>query len=495
MSTPPRVFRSPKRTADLVQIAGSSAEISVVPSRFNAHTVAADGSLILFNSYSAAFSIFPPHARDQVEFLLRRAGARVPASGVSRYLLERGFLVAKGTDELQRVRYLFGQLQYRSDLMELILLASEECNFRCVYCYETFPRGTMEEWVRSAVVRWVEAKVRTLSQIKLEWFGGEPLLGYEAIRDIAPHVQRIAKDNDVHYHSSMTTNGYLLTEETFASLVNWGINTFQITLDGPQECHDAKRPLAGGGSTYEQILTNLLAASRSSYDFHIFLRINFDHDNLPYVPEYMSFLKDRFGNDRRFELRFYPVGQWGGENDEKLQVCGRGGVGERQALELMAIEHGIQTETHFDHMHPSKGLNVCYAARPYSFIVGADGKLMKCTIALDKKDYNIVGSLSRKGSPHIDIDKLARWIAPYFEDDAVCKSCFFLPTCQGTSCPLERIENDTRPCPSEKTQIGPTLKALWSEHRARARQHSVDVGDARPQELSPEENAVAAACE
>ena len=426
--------------------------------------------MILYNSYTGGFSVFPSVVRPRVEALLRRQGVTISIDdGLTRYLLERGFLIVRGTDELQRMRHLYGQVQYRTDILELILLASEECNFRCVYCYETFPRGTMEEWVRTAVVRWVESKIRILSRVKVEWFGGEPLLGYDAIKEIAPEVQRLAKKHDVAHYSAMTTNGYLLNQDRFAALLQWGVTHYQITLDGPQECHDAKRPLTGGGSTFSQILENLLAMRDVKGTFSVFLRVNFDRDNLPQMPDYVQFLKDRFGSDLRFRMRFYPVGLWGGANDDKLQVCGRTAVEERQNLELMAIEQNVQTETHLDHMHPGKGLNVCYAARPYSFIVGADGKLMKCTIALDKKDYNIVGELSRDGRPILNIDKLGKWIAPYFEDDAACKKCFFLPTCQGCSCPLERIENDTRPCPPEKTQIATTLKSLWKAHQAEAR--------------------------
>ena len=39
---------------------------------------------------------------------------------------------------------------------------------------------------------------------------------------------------------------------------------------------------------------------------------------------------------------------------------------------------------------------VCYAARPYNFIVGASGKLMKCTIALDTQDANVLGRITAR---------------------------------------------------------------------------------------------------
>jgi len=412
-----------------------------------------------------------------VESLMRKRGFKGRLEGVTKYLYERGFLVFKGVNELDRMRFKFGQMQYRTDRFELILLASEECNFRCVYCYEEFPRGTMEPWVRSAVIRWIENKADWIRGLSMAWFGGEPLLGYEAMQEIGPAIKNIVAKNNLKYTSDITTNGYLLTPDIFRSLLDWEIRSFQITLDGSSEAHDSKRPLKGGGKTFDQIFQNLLAMKACEGDFLINLRINFDQHNLADMPEYIALLKDRFGADQRFKLRFYPVGKWGGPNDDNLEICGRSGYEERQRLELMAIQQHINTETRLDYMQPDKNMGVCYAARPYNFIVGADGKLMKCTIALDTKDYNIVGHITPDGRAELDMNKFMPWVAPSFEDDEACRKCFYLPVCQGCSCPLERIENDTRPCPPEKTHIGPTLKSLWANQKASANSYVVPLSE------------------
>ena len=99
------------------------------------------------------------------------------------------------------------------------------------------------------------------------------------------------------------------------------------------------------------------------------------------------------------------------------------------------------------------GAWVCYAARPYNFIVGADGKLMKCTIALDKEDENIVGHLTPQGDLVIDPDKLSAWTQPAFETDALCQKCYILPSCQGMACPLERMHTGQRSCCYTKKQL------------------------------------------
>jgi uncharacterized protein len=465
VSSPQILFRKPK--TDLVQIAPASNE-RLRPSRFNARRVVPDKGLILFNTFTGALSVFKAAMRPRVEALLSKSGISKSADPLVEYLFGRGFLVPEGTNELHRVRYVHGRMQHRTDHMELILLASEECNFRCTYCYEDFLRGTMEPWVREAVVRWVEGQAQALRSLKIEWFGGEPLLGLDAIKDIAPKLQQLCREREIHLSQSMTTNAYLLTADVFRSLMSWGVTFYQITLDGPQATHDKTRILKdSGGATYETIMANLRSLTKVPGNCTIMLRVNFNPDNLEYMDEHLAAMKAYFGHDPRFQMRFYAVSKWGGKNDDKLEICGVSGSDEARKLELKALELGMPTDNRLDRITPGNEMALCYAARPYSFIVGADGKLMKCTLVLDKNDYNVVGSLRPDGRPDIKLDKLAKWVAPYFEEDSSCQKCFFLPVCQGISCPLERIENDTRPCPSDKLEIGRTLEAIWAADTVR----------------------------
>jgi uncharacterized protein len=460
--------RSSVTNPDLVQIQGQEPTKEFIPSRFNARSTASDGTLILYNSYSGAFTGFPTSAVEDVETRLHKAGFAGRIEGLTRYMYERGYLVPRGTDELDRVRLLFGQQQYRTDELELILLASEECNFRCVYCYETFPRGTMEPWVREAVIKMLSRRANRLNSFKANYFGGEPLLGMEAIEQLAPAFVKICDEHGIQFSSNMTTNGFLLTPDVFRRLLSWRINIFQITIDGTAEDHDCQRILKGGGETFSTIRDNILAMQQTAGEFRIIIRMNFNETNAQKIDAFLGMFAP-LKEDPRFVLRFYPVGKWGGPNDESLEVCGLHGEQERRRLTILASDRGFNAETRLPYIKARDGLNVCYAARPYNFIVGADGKLMKCTIALDTKDYNIVGQVTPDGRAEIDVDKLSKWVKPYFEEDAVCKQCYYVPVCQGFSCPLPRIETGERPCPPEKNEMRKTLDSIWhiQQHTAR----------------------------
>src|SRR5262245_3406026 len=141
MSHKDNLMESPLDSApslNLVQIQGIKKN-HWVPSRYNALTTNEDGSMVIWNTYTGAMNVFEPKDRAGLERLLRnRRGFNGELKGLSKYLYERGYLVAKETNEYRQVQLKVGQQHYRTDVLELILLASEDCNFRCVYCYEDF---------------------------------------------------------------------------------------------------------------------------------------------------------------------------------------------------------------------------------------------------------------------------------------------------------------------------------------------------------------------
>lgn len=457
-------------SSSLVQIKPlNNNKLQWVPSRFNARTTADDGSVILWNTYTGAISVFKPEQKPMLEKLLIRQGFSGELSGLAKYLHERGFIVPKGTNEYRRFQLVFGQQHYHSDVLELILLASEDCNFRCVYCYEDFPRGTMLPSVREGIKKLVEKRAHYLQRLRISWFGGEPLYGFQAIEDLAPFFLEIADQYSLDYSSHMTTNGYLLTPDIAEKLLTWKILDYQITIDGLAERHDQKRRARDGSGTFHTIHSNLQALKRREDVYSVTIRVNFDRENYPQLEEFLVLLQKEFAGDERFNVAFHVIGQWGGPNDASLAVCGSKEASlVRSQLQKSASEKGLKVSGTLREMNGA-GCSVCYAARPYNFIISADGKVMKCTVALDKKDYNVVGRLSEDGELQLDNDKLSLWVEPAFERDAICQKCYLLPTCQGISCPLVPIEEKKRPCLWTKANLRNELITALEIGKSKAR--------------------------
>lgn len=487
MSTPLNILQQSPHDVRLLAHAAAppSAEPGVtkwVPSHYNIRASTDDGRLVLWNSYRGTMSVFGAEQKSALEMLLSRKGFESRPEGMVKYLYDRGYLVKEGTDEYRRVQLGFGQQHYRNDVLQLILLASEDCNFRCEYCYEDFARGTMLPSVRTGIKNLVQKRLPSLRNLSISWFGGEPLYGLEAIEDLAPFFLETAAENDIAYSSHMTTNGYLLTPDVAEKLLNWNIRRFQITIDGPPETHNRSRPARTGEGTFSTIFENLKAMSQLREDFRIDIRVNFDNKNYSKLDQLFDLVEQAFHDDPRFKLRFRAVGKWGGEGDAELDVCGHDDAGQAQLdMKAEARKRGLSLSDDIRHVK-GLGSQVCYAARPYNFIVGATGKLMKCTIDLDMKDRNVVGYLQETGDMDVDRDKLALWTEPAFEKDTKCQTCVVLPACQGVFCPQVRMDYGKSPCSplrhgAKKELLETTKQQEESSRKVTVAPAGRDIGD------------------
>jgi len=425
-----------------------------VASRFNVQATTEDGRLVLWNTFWGAMSVFPATARNEVRGLLKRTGVEVGSNGIAGYLTKKGFLVQEQADEYRTFQLRAGRHLYRQDTLDLTLLSTEDCNFRCEYCYEKFARGTMLPWVRNGIKKLVESRLDHLRVLRISWFGGEPLYGMEAIQDLAPYFARVTEERGIHLSSSMTTNGYLLTPSVADNLLAWKIRAIQITIDGAPEDHDRLRHTRTGEGSFATIFENLTSLAQRPDDFRIVVRVNFDPASHEKLDDFLDMLAGLFRNDSRFRLLIRPVGRWGGDNDPNLSVCDfEDSRRVTQAVAIKARERGLED---YDNLRggTSFGSHVCYAAKPYQFIVGAHGTLMKCTQALDTDPRNIVGQLKPDGALELDVEKLAAWTEPVHAQEQQCRSCVILPQCQGMACPYQRVSGkQPTPCPPVRKEL------------------------------------------
>ncbi|MEK3872936.1 MULTISPECIES: radical SAM/SPASM domain-containing protein [unclassified Paenibacillus] len=433
-------------------------------SRFNAQSETDDGGLMLYNSYTGAIASFSSAERNDVlEWLAPAAPVPEPAPPLVDGLIEQGFLVRSDVDEMRRAMFLHHSM-HAQDAMHLVLLVTEACNFRCTYCYESFPRASMREEVIRGLEAYMAERAKTLKQLTVSWHGGEPLLVPHIIERLSNSFIEACGQNGAAYGAEMSTNGYYLTRDRLEQMLDLHVRRFMVTLDGEGEIHDSRRGLNGGGGTYRTIVDNLLSLKQVDRPFEINLRVNFDNGNLGAVSRFIPVLRELFADDPRFKVYFRPVGCMGGENDLNLPVCDER-TKDRAIWELneQAIAEGLQVSSFISDILLPTGA-VCYAAKPNSLIAGSDGMLYKCSVALEQ-DNNRLGRIHEDGTLDLDYDKLALWTTSGEETDEKCQACFFRPACQGNHCPLYRMRTGNRPCSYEKRQIKKTLRTIWMAAR------------------------------
>ncbi len=289
--------------------------------------------------------------------------------------------------------------------LRLILLPTEACNFRCVYCYENFAVGRMQPRVVRGVKRLLSARAPDLDYLTLSWFGGEPLLARDIVEEILEHAAGLVRAHPrLTLTSDVTTNGYLLGLPLFERLLNLGVSHYQVSFDGPREWHDRKRLRADGAGTFDQVWGNLHAIAAVRREFSMIVRVHVDQENHAAVPEFLCDYEREFGADGRFKLYIRPLSRFGGPNDAGLPVFDEA-EGKRVAEHLSrgARDRGLPE------MDLEAVGSVCYASAGNSFVVRADGRLNKCTLALNHP-ANQVGRIEEDGRLLIDTPTALRWM-------------------------------------------------------------------------------------
>lgn len=333
-----------------------------------------------------------------------------------------------------------------SRLLHLVLMPTEQCNFRCVYCYEDFSAGQMARPVVDAVKALIGRRISQLDVLSLEWFGGEPLLAWPVLQEIQGFARELIREHpEVRLLGSMTTNGSLLTRRRLDRLLELGVRSYQISLDGDPASHDTLRQRLGGGGTFAAIWGNLLGMRQSPESFKVLLRLHVTRDNLPSVDPLLVLLAREIGGDPRFSVMFKAIRRFGGPNDAMLPILPLDQEDEiLSRLVARATELGLREKQ--DVAAQPGMLPGCYAAALGSYVVRSSGELAKCTVALAHPN-NRIGVLRPDGTVDIDSAKMTGWLRGPLNGDP-----------ESMECPMQGWADEAQPreaaSPPQLVQIG-----------------------------------------
>ncbi len=303
--------------------------------------------------------------------------------------------------------------------LQLILLPTEGCNFRCTYCYEDFKLGRMDRAVVDGIKALIRNRAADLHTLEIGWFGGEPLIAKDIVCDISEYILDITRRySGLAYKAGMTTNGYLLDCALARRLDSLGVRDYQISLDGEGEVHDRTRVHANGRGTFDRIWANLLALRDSNLELSVLLRVHFSPDSYPYIHQLVASINREFGGDPRFSVLFKAVERLGGLNDASIRVF--------SSANKVRLKQELQGELAYrgqiDVLSSSDEPYICYASKPNSLVVRSDGTIGKCTVAL-YDERNRIGRLNPDGTLQVDQGKFRTWIRGFGsmdEEDLAC---------------------------------------------------------------------------
>ena len=157
-----------------------------------------DGTLRMYNSMNGVNSllIVEPRVKDFVMASLTDPNSvNDSPEYIKTELIKRGYLVPKECDEDYMVKIKMTEMILDERYLHLIIMPTEQCNFRCKYCYETFEKGKMSKALQDAIIKYVKKNILNYVGLSVVWFGGEPLMALDVVENLSENFIKICKNS------------------------------------------------------------------------------------------------------------------------------------------------------------------------------------------------------------------------------------------------------------------------------------------------------------
>ena len=327
-------------------------------------------------------------------------------------LAQNCFFIEESQNDYTRYQFVLSVLNTMSrekkGTKTYTILPTTGCNARCVYCYEEgMPVRTMTEDTADRVVEFID-KTRWQDEIKLIWFGGEPLLASRIISRICNGLS----NRNIPFRSSLVTNACLLTPLLLEEAVTlWHLKTAQVSVDGKQEDYETRKKYYNP-ATHHYHAMMAAVGSMLEHGIQVTLRCNYDEGNISGLKEFFDHVKTRFGTTEN--LSVYPAMLFQAKREAScVELYQR-----ERTLRAYLRELGLYGKE--EHAYKMK-LNLCGAdSGDKCTVIDPEGNLYHCEHLPGNTAFgNIFDSVSSAQS-NLREDILA---------DHGCRRCPYLPKC------------------------------------------------------------------
>ena len=345
------------------------------------------------------------------------------------HLVEKGFLINTEIDEIKNVKELVKKIDTENETSyQLTINPTMNCNFKCWYCYETHIKASkMSQDTIISVTKFVDnllIEKENLEYFHLSWFGGEPLLYFD--KTVLPLLQNIYPkmiDKKISFSSGFTTNGLLINQKMLNSCKEFGVNHFQITLDGHRERHNQVRYISKDKGSYDEIVKNIILCLKNK--LYVAVRLNVSEETIETLPNIIEdFIKTTKIEKKYLNFSFHEVWQEKKDIHSDIQSI----VDLFRATGFNTFYKGVNLDT---------VRNSCYADKKNHATLNYNGEVFKCTA----RDFE---SKSKEGD--LDENGVIVWNKKYEErmsskfKNPPCMKCSILPICNG-GCSQQAIEH------------------------------------------------------
>ena len=201
-----------------------------------------------------------------------------------------------------------GELKKKSAgiVKALCMHIAHTCNLNCSYCFASQgkyhgDRAMMSFEVGKQAFDFLIANSGTRKNLEVDFFGGEPLMNFDVIKELVAYARSIEKEHGKNFRFTLTTNGVLIDDDVI-DFANREMSNVVLSLDGRKEVHDRFRVDYNGKGSWEKIVPKFQKLVEAREGKNYYMRGTFTHHN----PDFLEDIKEMLSLGFR-ELSMEPV--------------------------------------------------------------------------------------------------------------------------------------------------------------------------------------------
>ena len=180
----------------------------------------------------------------------------------------------------------------------LCLHIAHDCNLACRYCFAEEGeyhgrRALMSYETGKQALDFLIANSGNRKNLEVDFFGGEPLLNFEVVKQLVAYGREQEKIHDKHFRFTLTTNGVLLNDDIM-EFANREMDNVVLSIDGRKEVHDRMRPFRNGTGSYDLIVPKFQKLAESREQMNYYVRGTFTHNNLDFSNDVLHLADEGF---------------------------------------------------------------------------------------------------------------------------------------------------------------------------------------------------------
>lgn len=377
-------------------------------------------------------------------------------------LFKLGILVESKKEEKKEWEVRYSKDKEDLSYIDLTILLTLNCQMRCVYCFEGKKNtSTLTPSIMNDILLFLKNRIGACKKLRVTWFGGEPLLAYNRLKEMSIALMLFCNENNIQYLADITTNGVALNQQRCKELIySLNVKRYIITVDGLDDIQEQRRPLLSRKAYFSILWHNLEILVEMGAS--VTVRMTIDKQNVSHIPA----LLDRIANsklNKRVGLSFCRTIDY---NFTPHDISGN----LYSEAEFTEVEWDLIQYAHnlglwkykFPHAAPSGG-----CLRQGDIVIGVDGEIYKCLDTVGDIRW-ITGNIREQGDiPQVKPEWYESWNkwSPLKND--ICKKCVLVPLCNG-GCPHNALFTDKQHgtlsgCPDWKANYRKQIKSLVAE--------------------------------